>query len=81
MANQQTVEQFTGEFERRFHALIQWAVENWPDKNNPLDAADFAVANKEFTKIIAKTGHAGPLIPEPAQGGPQYVSVDPTPWP
>lgn len=81
MTNPAAVEKFTGEFERRFQELSQWAIENWPDKNRPLSEADLADMHKEFSKVKAKASLARQRVPEPWEGGPQYVNQTPTPWP
>lgn len=79
--NQQRTE-FINELWGRFEALQQWAIANWPDREHPLSSADFVAARQEILSL-GEPRHATPLrlVPEPAEGGPQYEEVTPAPWP
>ncbi|MRW90624.1 hypothetical protein GJ699_11555 [Duganella sp. FT80W] len=74
---------FIGELWQRFEQLQAWAVENWPDRENPLSSADFVESRKEILGLRnpsqAPSRPAGE--PEPEQGGAQYVDLNPAPWP
>jgi hypothetical protein len=71
---------FIGELWQRFEQLQAWAVENWPDKEHPLSSADFVEARKEILGL-RNPAPAAPRAPEPEQGGPQYIDMNPAPWP
>lgn len=74
--------QFVGELWRRFEALQQWAIENWPDQQHPLSNADFVEARKEILALNQERRPAPATgAAEPEAGGPQYIDVTPTPWP
>ncbi|PHV06336.1 hypothetical protein CSQ96_15995 [Janthinobacterium sp. BJB412] len=83
MENSDQRRQFVGELWRRFEALQEWAILNWPDQQHPLSSANFVEARKEILAL----GHdeifkqAEPSAAEPADGGPQYIDVTPAPWP
>jgi hypothetical protein len=83
MSEQQTVSQFRSELERRFDELQQWAIAHWPDEQQPLSTADFTAARKCILGIgpANLTTEENSQAPEPADGGPQYVSTTPAPWP
>lgn len=80
---QHTVSQFMSELERRFDELQQWAVAHWPDAQRPLSTADFSAARKCILGIgpANLSSAENSAAPEPADGGPQYVSTTPAPWP
>ena len=77
-------DQFAAEFQRRFDALINWAHQHWPDKNQPLQAEDFSASRREVALLLGARLRTQPTpdanLP-PAAGGEQYVSVAPAPWP
>ncbi len=81
MASKQECDKFASELERRFQELMEWAIGNFPNKGEPLSASDFADARKEISKICAKAGQPWKSAPEPSEGGPQYRSLNPAPWP
>jgi hypothetical protein len=82
MDNSDQRRQFVGELWRRFEALQQWAIDNWPDKQHPLSSADFVQARKEILDLADERHPVqGSQVLEPSEGGPQYVDVTPTPWP
>ena len=81
MASNDASKVFANELQRRFEELVHWAIDNWPDKSQPLTEADFAVSRKEMEKISARQPPSGKGGPEPSEGGEQYVNMNPTPWP
>ena len=79
---------FINELERRFLELQQWAISQWPDPDYPLTPANFVEARKEILALgqagggPARAGAAAEgAAAEPADGGPQYESTAPAPWP
>jgi hypothetical protein len=81
MTSEMEIKDFKHDFEVRFDALVRWAMENWPDKKNPLSVSDFSEMREAISIIGTVEGRAKDEELEPEKGGPQYVSVDPTPWP
>lgn len=81
MASKQECDKFASELERRFQEVMQWAIENFPDQGEPLSASDFADVRKELSRIGALAGRPAKREPEPSEGGPQYRSLNPAPWP
>lgn len=82
MRNKEQRDQFSQEFERRFNELAGWAIDNRPDKSQPLELTDFREFLMEMEKIVTwldESHHRKSA--EPEQGGEQYVQVTPTPWP
>ena len=77
--------EYAAELERRFDELQVWALANWPDAGHPLPPSEIAsILNSARRRILS----AGPMdsatnqeVPEPADGGPQYISTTPAPWP
>jgi hypothetical protein len=78
--NEQRAE-FINELWRRFEALQQWAIDNWPDRDHPLSSADFVAARQEILAMGEARRPPLRLVPEPAEGGPQYEEITPAPWP
>lgn len=78
--NQET-RQFVNELERRFLEVQQWAIDNWPDRDHPLTPINFVEARKEILSLGRMTSEINRRAPEPADGGPQYESTAPAPWP
>jgi hypothetical protein len=73
---------FSGELRRRFEEFTDWTIANWPDKSRPLSAASFSRSRDEIAGLMAGQAQAGGgSSAEPSEGGPQYVSVTPSPWP
>ena len=70
---------FSQNFERKIDELIAWAVMNAPNEND-LSYKDFDKAC-EHLREAAYGKHSSKSAPEPADGGPQYESVTPAPWP
>lgn len=77
---------FVTEVWQRYVEVQNWAIANWPDPEHPLSTSDFVEGRKEILGLglpaNLKLGHEPPQpAPEPAQGGPQYQEVTPSPWP
>jgi hypothetical protein len=84
MATKQECETFAAEFQQRFEALIDWANQHWPDKNQPLRPEDFSASRREVGLLLGARLQTQPPTdagPAPAEGGEQYVNVAPAPWP
>ena len=77
--------EFVAELWRRFEALQEWAVTQWPDQQHPLSSADFVEARKEILSLRSPAGSLNQPAQnneaEPEQGGAQYQDVTPAPWP
>lgn len=76
--------QFDIELKKRFEEFVTWAVTNRPDHSSPLSRADFDPARKAIEALAydgLDLGERNAAIPEPSENGPQYVNVNPTPWP
>lgn len=83
MADQKACDEYAAEMARRFDEFVRWARENWPVKQFPLMESDFVESRKELHDILGDrlgAALAGANV-DPAAGGPQYVSMNPTPWP
>ena len=72
---------YADELIRRFEEFTNWAINNWPQKNYPLLASDFAESRREISTILGRRLHEGESLPPPEKGGPQYLDVNPSPWP
>lgn len=82
MLNEDQRREFINELWRRFEEVQQWAINNWPDQEKPLSSSDFVEARKEILALRAPGGDwSNTKEPEPADGGAQYVSTAPAPWP
>jgi hypothetical protein len=81
MENKDPIRQFVNELERRFEEVQQWAIANWPDQERPLTSSNFVEARKEILALGRMTSELNHKAPEPSEGGPQYVSTAPAPWP
>ncbi|MGV8834916.1 hypothetical protein [Cellvibrio sp.] len=71
---------FAMEVNSKINALIEWIIANNPNNENSLHKDAFAGVQEEFRKIACGLD-AQTLEPEPSEGGAQYVSVTPAPWP
>ncbi|MDO8344144.1 MAG: hypothetical protein Q7T48_13160 [Cellvibrio sp.] len=71
---------FAMEVNSKLNGLIEWIIENTPNKEHTLHKDDFVDVQEEFRKIACGLD-AQTLEPEPSEGGAQYVSVTPAPWP
>ena len=78
--NRETRE-FVNELERRFQEVQDWAIAHWPHADRPLTPANFVEARKEILAMGQMTSEINRREPEPADGGAQYVSTAPAPWP
>ncbi|MRX09092.1 hypothetical protein GJ697_14720 [Pseudoduganella sp. FT25W] len=83
MDNEDERRRFISELWQRFEQLQAWAVENWPDKDNPLSSADFVESRKEILGLRnpAQAPGGSSSEREPEQGGAQYIDLNPAPWP
>ena len=81
MKNEQAWNEFTAELERRFRDVEQWALQHWPDQTHPLSNSDFSALHYELSRLGAKLKHENDREPEPSKGGPQYINMNPEPWP
>jgi hypothetical protein len=72
------------EMEKRLDEFTMWAIANWPDRNAPLTTADFDPVRRKIASLRGQgtdIEERNAAIPEPADSGPQYVNVTPSPWP
>ncbi|SNS83399.1 hypothetical protein SAMN06265795_107107 [Noviherbaspirillum humi] len=83
MTSREEIDAFRSELLRRFDELTHWAVDNWPDRQRPLTAVDFAPMREHFARAGEPPEHLRQEEPppDPAAGGPQFRDVDPAPWP
>ena len=84
MADKQACDAYAAEMARRFDDWVKWARDNWPVPISPLLDSDFEGARREMHLIVGERlsqATAAEQAPDPAAGGPQYVSMNPTPWP
>jgi len=81
----QRMSAFAGELERRFDELQAWALENWPETEaRPAPSEVASLLTSARRRILSATpvgSAANQQVPEPADGGPQYISTTPAPWP
>lgn len=71
---------FAMEVNGKLNELIAWVIEHSPNKDDHLRNEDFADVCLSFRKIACGID-AQKTEPEPSEGGAQYVSVTPAPWP
>lgn len=64
----------------KLNELLDWVIENSPDKQIRLRREDFAEVHKQLLKIACGIAPQQ-TEPEPSEGGAQYVNVTPAPWP
>ncbi|HCE09645.1 MAG TPA: hypothetical protein DEQ40_13805 [Oxalobacteraceae bacterium] len=81
MENKQVWHEFTVELERRFGELERWALQHWPDQDRPLSTSDFSPLRYELSLISNRLKNEDQRGPEPSEGGPQYINMNPEPWP
>lgn len=84
--DEETRRQFIAEVWKRYVAVQEWAIANWPDKEHPLSSAEFVEGRKEILGLglppnLRPGRTPAGTVPEPEQGGPQYQDVTPAPWP
>ena len=72
---------FTRDVQRKLDELINWIIENRPDKNNALSRNDFSIARQSIYSIATGDTDLHHIEPEPADGGAQYINDNPAPWP
>lgn len=75
---------YAQELEQRLDGLIEWIVTNQPYNTNKLSTADFSDLRETFLTLSKSGAHHENQkgeIPEPSEGGPQYINDNPTPWP
>lgn len=71
---------FALDVNNRINELIEWIIDNSPDKDLHLCKSDFAELREKFRKVACGIG-AQKMEPEPSECGAQYVNVTPAPWP
>jgi len=64
----------------KMNELIEWVIDNRPNKDHELHHEDFSEAREKF-RTIACALDPQQTEPEPSEGGAQYVNVTPAPWP
>lgn len=82
-------EAFATEVLQRYDAFRAWAIEHWPNPDDPLSSADFSAGRRELAVLLdarldGRAADAAPAVP-PATGedpdADQYLPVTPAPWP
>lgn len=76
----QAREQYADELRRRYRELRRWAVENWPNTTQPLQASDFIAADRELQLLLGARLNAGQR-PDQRPADAPYEDVTPMPWP
>ncbi|RFB73142.1 MULTISPECIES: hypothetical protein [unclassified Herbaspirillum] len=82
----QAREQYADELMRRYLELRRWAVENWPNTAQPLQASDFIATDRELQLLLGARLNSGkhadqrPANAQNSQNA-QYEDVTPMPWP
>jgi len=79
MAYEESV--FRQEFEQKLKEVFDWAKANSPVNFSPDFAQNLDEYNNKLSDLVAHKGDPFKSVPEPEEGGPQYVSVSPAPWP
>lgn len=83
MASKQECDDYAARLTQRFDAYVQWAIDNWPNKEFPLLESDFAESRRELGEILGPKLSKGEQ--QPSGGAPddsgQYRDVTPMPWP
>lgn len=82
MPNANETANFAAELKRRFDELADWAIANSPDAS--LRKTDFEACRREIERLAERdldAGQRNARLPEPSENGPQYVNMNPTPWP
>jgi len=75
---------FASDLKQHFEEMVTWAIEHWPQADRPLSRSDFDTARQQISRIAEgrmDIGERNAAIPEPSENGPQYVNVNPAPWP
>ena len=81
MSDQNQSEQFAADLEQRFRDVMQWAVTNWPDAEHPISLGDFGDVQTAVQAIAQRVRHPSGEALAPSEGGAQFVSIAPAPWP
>lgn len=71
---------FAMEVNSKLNVLIEWVIENTPNKESSIHKDDFVEVQEAFRKIACGID-AQSTEPEPSEGGAQYLNVTPAPWP
>lgn len=71
---------FAMEINNKVNELIEWVIDNSPNKDTELRKEDFDEVREHFHKVACGID-AQKMEPEPSEGGAQYVNVTPAPWP
>ena len=72
---------FAREVERKVDELIAWIVANSPDQKAAVSNKDFAKIREQFCILAGGDSYIAQHVPEPSEGGPQYINDNPAPWP
>jgi hypothetical protein len=81
MADRKQCDQYAAEMARRFDEFTTWAIDHWPHSGQPLLPSDFDASRKELGAILgARLNDDQGSSPSTAEE-PQYVQVNPAPWP
>lgn len=84
MTDKRKCDEFAADMARRFDEFVQWSIENWPVPESPLMESDFDASRAELHRLLGQRLDEARNVetaPDPAAGGPQYVSLNPAPWP
>lgn len=81
MSDQHQKEQFAADLEQRFLDVMQWAVTTWPDADHPISLGDFGDVQNAVHAIAHRVRHPSGEALAPSEGGAQFVSIAPAPWP
>ena len=81
MSEQHRNEQFAADLEQRFRDVMQWAVTSWPDAEHPISLGDFGDVQNAVQAIAHRVLHPSGEALAPSEGGAQFVSIAPAPWP
>ncbi len=72
---------FAREVQRKLDDVIDWILENVPNKKTTLTRSDFLEARQSICSIASGITNLNHIEPEPAEGGAQYINDNPAPWP
>jgi hypothetical protein len=84
MATKEECDRYAIALAQRFEELTDWAVANWPRKDEPLLKSDFDESRKELSRILGPKlgdGDGGSSPPDGGDDGGQYRELTPMPWP
>ncbi len=82
-------EAYATEVLQRYDAFRSWAIEHWPNDDDPLSSGDFSAGRQELAVLLDARldgKSRGPALPDaPAAAGDpdagQFLPVTPAPWP